>query len=173
MKSSNFPISFMNWEKRRNIHSPIPTLQNPNVESLDEWENLYPNLSFSGENKMGNSYKRGWSHFKLNINDWGIPFLKMLKICQWIGKNIFHWKKRNKSILLDGRLKLDLCCSKKSLGSFKRKYVHSKSKLRAFDLPPPPFCSSCSFYMQDADEFLNEKLRNVKREMNYFFENLI
>ena len=33
------------------------------------WENLCPNLAFTVANKMGNSYKRGWSHFKLNIND--------------------------------------------------------------------------------------------------------
>ena len=33
------------------------------------WENVCPNLIFTVENKMGNSHKRGWSHFKLNIND--------------------------------------------------------------------------------------------------------
>ena len=33
------------------------------------WENLCPNFTFTVENKMGNSHKRGWSHFKLNIND--------------------------------------------------------------------------------------------------------
>ena len=31
-----FPISFMNWEKLGNIHSPRPTFQNPNVEFMDE-----------------------------------------------------------------------------------------------------------------------------------------
>ena len=34
------------------------------------WENLCPNLTFTVENKMGNSHKRGWSHFKLNIYKW-------------------------------------------------------------------------------------------------------
>ena len=31
------------------------------------WENLCPNLTFTVENKMENSHKRGWSHFKVNI----------------------------------------------------------------------------------------------------------
>ena len=62
------------------------------------WENLCPNLTFFLENKMGNSHKRGWSHFKLNINDWDIPFPKILRIYQWIGKNIFHWGKWNETI---------------------------------------------------------------------------
>ena len=35
-QKSQFPISFMNWEKLRNIHSPRPTFQNANVESMDE-----------------------------------------------------------------------------------------------------------------------------------------
>ena len=56
----------MNLEKLGNIHSPRPTFQNPNVEFIDE---LCPNLTFFLEDKMGNSHKRGWSHFKLNLND--------------------------------------------------------------------------------------------------------
>ena len=55
------------------------------------WKNVCPNLSFTVENEMGNSHKRGWSHFKHNINDWDIPFPKFLRIYQWIGKNIFHY----------------------------------------------------------------------------------
>ena len=35
-QKSQFPISLMNWEKLGNIHSPRPTFQNPNVESMDE-----------------------------------------------------------------------------------------------------------------------------------------
>ena len=35
-QKSQFPISFMNWEKLINIHSPRPTFQNANVESMDE-----------------------------------------------------------------------------------------------------------------------------------------
>ena len=46
------------------------------------WENLRPNLNFTVENKMGNSHKRGSSHFKLNINGWDIPFPKILIIYQ-------------------------------------------------------------------------------------------
>ena len=49
---------------------------------------------------MGNSYKRRWSHFKLNINDWDIPFPNILRIYWWIGKNIFHWGKLNELIKL-------------------------------------------------------------------------
>ena len=56
-------------------------------------ENLCPNLRFTVENEMGDSHKRGWSHLKLNINDWDIPFPKILRIYQWIGKNIVHWGK--------------------------------------------------------------------------------
>ena len=33
------------------------------------WENSCPNLSFTVEKKMGNSRKKGWSYFKLNIDD--------------------------------------------------------------------------------------------------------
>ena len=56
------------------------------------WENLCLNLSFTVENKMEKSHKRGWSHFKLKTNDWDIPFPKLLRICQWVGKNISHWR---------------------------------------------------------------------------------
>ena len=35
------------------------------------WEKLWPNLSITTvENKMGNSLKKTWSHFKLNESDW-------------------------------------------------------------------------------------------------------
>ena len=37
---------------------------------------LCPNLSLNVENKMENSHKKGWSHFKLNINDSDIYSLK-------------------------------------------------------------------------------------------------
>ena len=53
----------MNWKKLESIHSPRPTFQNPNVNLWVSWETL------TVENKMENSHKRGWSHFKLNIND--------------------------------------------------------------------------------------------------------
>ena len=42
------------------------------------WEKLCPHLSFIVENKMVNLYKRGWSHFKYNINDGDIAFPKIL-----------------------------------------------------------------------------------------------
>ena len=56
----------MNLKKLGSIHSPRPTFQNPN---LIKWEKLFPNLSFIVENKTGNSHKKGWSHFKININN--------------------------------------------------------------------------------------------------------
>ena len=90
------------------------------------WENLCPNLTFTVENKMGNSHKRGWSHFRLNINDWDIPFPKILRIYQWIGKNIFHWGKWNEPIKLITecvRLKIKI----KILVAAKRVWGHSKS----------------------------------------------
>ena len=80
----------MNWEKLGSIHSHRPTFQNPTLNLGMSWENLYPNLSFTVENKMGNSHKRGCSQFKLHINDWGIAFPKMLRTGQWIWENIFH-----------------------------------------------------------------------------------
>ena len=88
------------------MHSLRSRFQNSNVESVDELENLYPNLSLTVENKIGNSHKRGWSHFKLNINDWDSPFPKVLRIIQWIGKNIFHWGKWNEPIKLIRKLEV-------------------------------------------------------------------
>ena len=35
-QKSQFPISFMNWEKVGNINNPRPTFQNANAESTDE-----------------------------------------------------------------------------------------------------------------------------------------
>ena len=62
------------------------------------WENLCPNSIFTVENKMGNSHRKGWSHFKLNINDWDLSFPKILRTYQWIGKKIFHWGKWNEPL---------------------------------------------------------------------------
>ena len=59
----------MNWEKLGNIQSPDQHLKLQMLNLWMSWENLCPNLAFTVANKMGNSYKRGWSHFKLNIND--------------------------------------------------------------------------------------------------------
>ena len=107
-QKSQFSISFMNWEKIYTAPDQHFKIQMLNLRM--SWENLGPNLSFTVENKMGNSRKRGWSHFKLNINDWGIPFSKMLRICHWIGKNIFHWENGMNQLswwrnVLDWRLK--------------------------------------------------------------------
>ena len=56
----------MNWEKLGSIHSPRPTFQNPNFESIDELEKLCPNLSFTVENKIWNSHKEKNGHI-LNL----------------------------------------------------------------------------------------------------------
>ena len=61
-------------------------------------EKLCPKFSFIVENKMDNSHEKEWSHFKLIIDDWDIPFSKILRIYQWIKKNIFHWGKWNETI---------------------------------------------------------------------------
>ena len=42
------------------MHSARPIFQNPNVEVIDELGKLSPNLTFTVENEMGNSHKRGW-----------------------------------------------------------------------------------------------------------------
>ena len=63
----------MNWEKPESIHNPRPTFQNQNFKSQAE----LGKVSFTVENKMGNSHKKGWSHFKLNINDSDISFPNM------------------------------------------------------------------------------------------------
>ena len=39
-----------------------------------------------------------WKQY-FHINDWYIPFPKVLRIYQWIGKNIFHWRKWNEPIV--------------------------------------------------------------------------
>ena len=105
------------------------------------WKNVCPNVSFTVENKIRNSHKRGWSHFKLNINDWDIPFPKTLRIYQWIEKNTLWWFK---------------------------KYVHSK--LLIFDLLPP-CSSLFILHAGCWNEFSKEKLGSEKREKNYLFVN--
>ena len=80
----------MNWEKLGNIHSPRPNFKIQILNLWMSWKNLYPNLTCTVEKKMGNSHKRGWSHFKLfesniftlNIIDGDIPFPKILRTYQ-------------------------------------------------------------------------------------------
>ena len=111
---SKIPISrlFFLWIGK-NLETYTAPDQHFKIQMLNlwmSWENLCPNLTFTVESKMGNSNKRGWPHFKLNINDWDISFPKILRIYQWIGKNIFHWGKCNEPTklirnVLDWRLK--------------------------------------------------------------------
>ena len=99
-KNPNFPSLLWIGE---NLEIYTARDQHFKIPMLNLWmslENLCPNLSFTVGNKMENSHKRGWSHFKLKINDWDIPFPKILRIYQWIGKNIFHWEKWNEPIKL-------------------------------------------------------------------------
>ena len=81
-KNSNFPSRL--WIGK-NLEIYAATDQHFKIPMLNlwmSWENVCPNLSFTVENKMENSHKRGWSHFKLKINGWNIPFSKILRICQ-------------------------------------------------------------------------------------------
>ena len=57
-----FSTSFMNLEKTW-IHSARPTFEDPNFESMDDRENLCPNLSLTVENEMGNSHEKGMITF--------------------------------------------------------------------------------------------------------------
>ena len=69
-QKSQYPISFMNWEKLGNLHkAPDQYFKMQMLNLWMSWENLCPNLSFTVENKMGNLHKRKWSHFKLKISD--------------------------------------------------------------------------------------------------------
>ena len=81
-KNPNFP-SLLWIGKNLEIYTAPDQFSKP--------KSLCSNLTFTVENKMGNSHKRGWSHFKLNINDWDITFPKILRIYQWIGASIFHY----------------------------------------------------------------------------------
>ena len=58
----------MNWENIGSIHNPRP-FKIQNFEYMGKLEKFMANLRFTVENKMRNSHKKGWSHFKLNIND--------------------------------------------------------------------------------------------------------
>ena len=49
----------MNWEKLENMHNPDQHFKIPMLNLWMSWENLCPNLSFTVENKMENSHKRG------------------------------------------------------------------------------------------------------------------
>ena len=89
-KNPNFPS--LSWIIK-NLEIYTAPDQDFKIQMLNlwmSWENLCPNLGFTVESKMGNSHKRRWSHFI-----WDIPFPKMLRIYQLIGKNIFHWGKWN------------------------------------------------------------------------------
>ena len=66
-KNPNFP-SLLWIGKNEEIYAPPD--QHFKIQMLNlwmSWENLCPNLSFTVENKMENSHKRRWSHFKLNL----------------------------------------------------------------------------------------------------------
>ena len=88
-KNPNFP--FLLWI-RKNLEIYTAPDQHFKMQMLNlrmSWGNLCLNLSSTVENKMGNSHKSGWLHFKLNINDWDIPFPKVLRMYQWIRKKYF------------------------------------------------------------------------------------
>ena len=81
-KNPNFPSLY---ELKKNLEIYTAPDQHFKIQMLNLWmiwENLCPNLTFFLENKMGNSHKRGWSYFKLNLNDGDIPFPNILRIYQ-------------------------------------------------------------------------------------------
>ena len=59
----------MNWENLEIYTAPDRHFKIHMLNVWMSWENFLncPNLTLTVENKMGNSHKRGWSHFKLNI----------------------------------------------------------------------------------------------------------
>ena len=59
------------------------------MDELGKVMSYWAKFSFTVENKMKNSRRKGWSHFKLNIDDWDIPFPQVLRIYEWIGKDVF------------------------------------------------------------------------------------
>ena len=95
LQKSQFLISLMNWENIGSMHSSRATFKIQSFEYIGKLGKFMANLSFTVENKMRNSRKKGWSHFKLNINDWDITFPKTLRIYQWFWKNILQWEKWN------------------------------------------------------------------------------
>ena len=102
MQSQLFKNPISLWiEKNMEIYTAPDQLFKIQMLNLwMSWESLCPKSTFTVENKMGNSHKKGWSHFKLDINDWDIPFPKILRIYQWIRENIFHFEKWNEPIKL-------------------------------------------------------------------------
>ena len=95
LQKSQFLTSLMNWENIGSTHSSRATFKIQSFEYMGKLGKFMANLRFTVENKMRNSHKKGWSHFKLNINDWDIPFPKTLRIYQWFWKNILQWEKWN------------------------------------------------------------------------------
>ena len=84
---SRIPIFHLFYELGKTWKYTQPKNQHFKIQILNLWMNC--------ENKMGNSHKKRWSRFKLNINDWDIPFLKTLRIYQWIGN--FQFGKTEKT----------------------------------------------------------------------------
>ena len=106
-KNPNFLSLLWIWKNLKIYTAPDQHFKIPMLNLWMSWENL----SFPVENKTENSHKREWSNFKLKINDSDIPFPNMLRICQLIVKNHFHWRKWTepiKSITQCVRLKIKM-----------------------------------------------------------------
>ena len=91
IKNPNFPSLL--WTGKNKYAQPKSNISKSKIWIYGWIGKSYDNVSFSVENKMENAHKKGWLYFKLNINDWSIPFPKILRIYLWIGKHIFHWGK--------------------------------------------------------------------------------
>ena len=142
-----------------NYTAPGQHFKIPMLNLWMSWAILCPNLSFTVENKMENSHKRGWSHFKLKINDWDIPFPKILRIYQWIGKNIFHWGKWNepiklirKCVRLKIKIKILVVAKVFWFGVIQNVCSLKASNIRPAPLPPcsslPILHSACSWIFE-------------------------
>ena len=99
-KNPNFPSLLWIGKNLEIYTAPDQHFKIPMLNLWMSWGNLWTNLGITVENKMENSYKRGWSHFKLKISGWDIPFPKILRVFQWIGKKKFYWGEWNEPIKL-------------------------------------------------------------------------
>ena len=98
LQKSQFPISLMNWENIGSMHSSRPTVKIQNFEYMGKLGKFMANLRFTVENKMRNSQEKGWSHFKLNINDWDFHFLKRQEFINDFRKTFSNGKNGMNSI---------------------------------------------------------------------------
>ena len=82
-KNPNLP-SILWIAKKRDVCKPQE--QHFKIQIFNLWMKWGRNLTSLLKISIRDSHKKGWSHFKFKISDWNIPFHKILRIYQWIGK---------------------------------------------------------------------------------------